>query len=74
MPETTSETKVRASLKVCMERWLADSDGDRPCVGYIGENTSSHMADAAFSVLMGVADLERYLQKHNGLETQAIDG
>lgn len=72
MPETTTETKMRADLKDAMEMWLKETDGKRDCVGYIGDGTASFMADAAFSVLMGIADLERYLQKNNGLDTLPI--
>lgn len=62
MAETAQETSIRNSIKAAMQKWLdAHSQTDEP-MSYIAENTASIMADAAFAVLLGMADLEAYFK------------
>lgn len=59
---------LQASLVEAMERWL-DEVAEKvsvPC--YIGDNTTSLMADAAFAVLMGITDAQAYLEAEGMLK------
>jgi uncharacterized protein (UPF0218 family) len=62
--ETHVETNLRKALKDTMAEFLTrdDLETERGEMCYIGDETASAMADAAFAVLLGMADLERYFK------------
>jgi hypothetical protein len=65
--ETPQEAKHRESLITAMENWLeAHSSGDDPLC-YVGNNTAVAMANAAFAVMQGMADLEAYFESESML-------
>lgn len=65
--ETMQETKLRTSLKKCIQDWVETQHCDDP-ICYVGEHACSAMADAAFAVLQGMADLEEYFKKEGMLQ------
>lgn len=67
MAETAKETAHRASLKAAMEKWLEDDHSLNDPLCYVGPNAASAMADAAYAVLQGMADLETYFESEQML-------
>lgn len=67
MSETITETSLRASLKEHMQAWLTEVHSNDP-ICYISDNASSAMADAAFAVLQGMADLEQWFKDEGYME------
>lgn len=56
-----TKRKLQMSLNDIMRGWLQGEFGDiaLPCL--VGDNVAVYMADAALSVLVGIADTQAYL-------------
>lgn len=58
------EYQIRASIAEAIEKCLESAEIDELLLGY---NVAAIMADAALSVLMGVADAQEYLTENEML-------
>lgn len=58
--------KLQVSLERVISRWMdkeASKDDAWGAVGYVGDNTSRHMAAAAMAVLRATTDLNQYCDR-----------
>lgn len=61
---STDEKRLLSALTDVINQWMNDEaekdDGWTECTEFVGEQTSSLMADAAFAVFLAVAEAQRY--------------
>jgi hypothetical protein len=66
MTKTDAIDEARRELRGMLSRWLEETDGApwRDALGvWVGENTHRLMAEAAVSVLAGMADMQAYMER-----------
>lgn len=71
MNEKQAFKKLHISLSEAIQKWMDDnceSDEWESINTWVGDNISSHMADAAISVLGGLIDCHEYLRKEGQLK------
>ena len=65
----TQKAQVKASLQELLEQWLNDiQDSGESFDCYVGDETESLMADAAFSVIEAIEDAHAYMKREGLLK------